>query len=192
MIGNCLLRRPYALLRINGRKRKVLNAFRCLSVSKRFDGANNFCEDLNSRQEADADKKMSKGAIYSWLNLQSFSDKEIKSLSNQLVSYSEARMEEGVDEKEDNCAKIITVKGIQSHFKHRLRNRIKRIDVNIHSAEIDEYIKNEASLFMKSFGKSDGKYLHMHQVFFEDKLKEMASTVDYEKVFPISLSMILM
>ena len=130
--------------------------------------------------------------IYSWLNLQSFSDDEIREVVGTLRRCSED------DGKESRGS--ISVKGVKNFMMKRIKRRIKRNGINTDQpdsigVEVHEYLKNQARELMTSFRPEDDTVeidaLRISESAMMEKLIEMASIVDYRKVFPLAFSTLL-
>lgn len=135
---------------------------------------------------------MENTVIYSWLNLQSFSDDEIREVARTLRRCSEDNGKESRGS--------ISVEGVKKFMMERIKRRIKRNGNNIDQPdsigiEVHEYLNNQARKFMTSFRPEDDTVeinaLRISESAMKEKLIEMASTVDYRKVFPLAFSTLL-
>lgn len=154
---------------------------------------------------------MDKAAIFSWLNLHTFSTDEISHVTNKLVRYSkeeDERRNQSNTGSIDNDKQYLSEHGIKVHLLKRIRTRIRRRDTNLKIIDhettdiIEDYAKDQARALLRSFktqaaiNDSSHEYtlstsIQISRDDFEAKLKDMASTVEYKKILPITMSMIM-
>lgn len=137
-------------------------------------------------------RKICKNAIFSWLNLQSFSREEIQKISKAIAN--------NCDSKESSMGDVITEKNMQNHILRRIRKRRKTSDIMDNKTEIvEQYANEQAELIMEAFSDAEvvvpderEKYKYrIPRQQFENKISDLASAIDYKRVLPISLSMLL-
>lgn len=159
-----------------------------------------------------SDEPMSKTAVFSWLNLHSFTKEEISEVADRLVRHSqdeEGKSKLSVERIGKSNTEYLTENGIKAHLMQRIKSRMRRRvaqngdlynDKDIHI--IHAYVAQQArSLFMAFKSQRNRRHSIVeqelstpHQILrndFESKLIEMASAIEYRKILPISLSMVM-
>eukprot|EP00816_Leptocylindrus_hargravesii_P004258 CAMPEP_0196809574 /NCGR_PEP_ID=MMETSP1362-20130617/9492_1 /TAXON_ID=163516 /ORGANISM="Leptocylindrus danicus, Strain CCMP1856" /LENGTH=588 /DNA_ID=CAMNT_0042184303 /DNA_START=184 /DNA_END=1950 /DNA_ORIENTATION=+ len=163
-------------------------------------------------------KQLCKNAIFSWLNLHSFSPEEIQAIAETIANNDNSS-------STANMCDMITEKNMQIHVQKRIRKRRKptsggggehaHLTDDAMDRVVEQYAKEQAELIMEAItctseysGTSEKvvanaavagenerkkrkfKYIISRQQF-ENQITDLASAIDYKKVLPISLSMLL-